>query len=362
MQNTVEQIFTHFIAEKPINIEVCEIGHINTTWFLTVEGGKKYVLQKINRLIFKQPEVVMNNIVAVTDFIRERLRAAGGDVERGALNALRSDSGKHYYVDDEGEYWRVYDFITDATCYLSADSTELFSKVGYAFGHFQRQLADFDASVLGETIPDFHNTAVRYQTFLRAVEADICGRAASVADDIRFVTDRAEKCSFIVDKIANGTLPLRVTHNDTKLNNIMMDNTTGEGICILDLDTIMPGSVLYDFGDSIRFGASSAAEDETDLSKVYVREDMFRAYAEGFLKGLDGSLSEDEIRALPMGAYVITLETGIRFLTDYLEGDTYFRIHREGHNLDRARNQFKLVADMEAKMDSLNAIVAEFVK
>ena len=207
---------------------------------------------------------------------------------------------------------------------------------------------------------NFHNTAIRYQTFLRAVEADICGRAAAVAEDIKFVTDRAEKCSYIVDRIANGTFPLRVTHNDTKLNNIMMDNTTGEGICILDLDTIMPGSVLYDFGDSIRFGASSAAEDETDLDRVYVREDMFRAYAEGFLKGLDGSLTREEILALPMGAYVITLETGIRFLTDYLEGDTYFRIHREGHNLDRARNQFKLVADMEAKMGTLNAIVAEF--
>ena len=362
MTNQVREIFSHFIDKQISEIEVCDIGHINTTWFLTAEDGKKYVLQKINKSIFKQPEVVMNNIVAVTDFIREQLRANGGDVERGALHAWPSDMGKAFYVDDEGEYWRLYDFITDATCYLSASSTELFSKVGYAFGHFQSQLADFDASVLGETIPNFHNTAVRYQTFLKAVEADVCGRAASVAEDIRFVTDRAEQCSYIVDRIAKGILPLRVTHNDTKLNNIMMDNTTGEGICILDLDTIMPGSVLYDFGDSIRFGASSAAEDETDLSQVYVREDMFRAYAEGFLKGLGGSLSEEEIRALPMGAYVITLETGIRFLTDYLEGDTYFRIHREGHNLDRARNQFKLVADMEAKMDALNAIVAEFVK
>ena len=362
MNEQVREIFSHFVGKPIEHIEICEIGHINTTWFLTVEGDKKYVLQKINKSIFKQPEVVMNNIVAVTDFIREQLRANGGDVERGALHALTSDSGKAYYVDGEGEYWRLYDFITDATCYLTADSTELFCKVGYAFGHFQSQLAKFDASVLGETIPNFHNTAVRYQTFLKAVEADVCGRAASVAEEIRFVTDRADKCSYIVDRIAKGILPLRVTHNDTKLNNIMMDNKTGEGICILDLDTIMPGSVLYDFGDSIRVGASSAAEDETDLSKVYVREDMFRAYAEGFLKGLGGSLSEDEIRALPMGAYVITLETGIRFLTDYLEGDTYFRIHREGHNLDRARNQFKLVADMEEKMDTLNAIVAEFVK
>ncbi|MBQ7320652.1 MAG: aminoglycoside phosphotransferase family protein [Clostridia bacterium] len=362
MTQTVLEIFSHFIDQPVTQVEICEIGHINSTWFVTAADGKKYVLQKINKNIFKQPEVVMNNIVAVTDFIREILRANGGDVERGALNALISDSGEHYLIDEDGEYWRLYDFITDATCYLSADSTELFCKVGYAFGHFQSQLADFDASVLGETIPNFHNTAIRYQTFLRAVEADVCGRAASVAEDIRFVTERAEKCSFIVDRIATGELPLRVTHNDTKLNNIMMDNTTGEGICILDLDTIMPGSVLYDFGDSIRFGASSAAEDETDLDKVFIREDMFRAYTEGFLKGLGGSLSEAEIKALPMGAYVITLETGIRFLTDYLEGDTYFRIHREGHNLDRARNQFKLVADMEAKMEKLNAIVAEFVK
>lgn len=362
MNQTIPEILTHFISASPVTLELCEIGHINRTWFVTVEGGRKYVLQKINRAVFKQPEIVMNNIVAVTDFIREKLRAVGGDVTRGALHALTSDGGEAYYIDDEGEYWRLYDFITDATCYLSADSTELFCKVGYAFGHFQRQLSDFDASLLGETIPNFHNTAVRYQTFLRAVQADVCGRAAAVADDIRFVTDRAAQCSYIVDRIADGTLPLRVTHNDTKLNNIMMDDATGEGICILDLDTIMPGSVLYDFGDSIRFGASSAAEDETDLDRVFVREDMFRAYAEGFLRGLDGSLTREEILALPMGAYVITLETGIRFLTDYLEGDTYFRIHREGHNLDRARNQFKLVADMESKMDRLNAVVAEFAK
>lgn len=358
MQENTKQVGTHFLREPVTHVEECTIGHINSTYFLDTASGKKYVLQRINRSIFKKPEVVMHNIVAVTDHIRKKLALSGGDVERGALHALESDQGKAYYVDEDGEYWRLYDFITGATCYQTVDSAELFSKVGYAFGHFQMQLSDFDASVLEETIPNFHNTVSRYADFEKALAADIKGRAASVNDEIRFVKEHAKYCSYIVDKIRSGALPLRVTHNDTKLNNIMMDDKTGEGICVLDLDTVMPGSVLYDFGDSIRFGASSAAEDERDLDRVYVREEMFRAYAEGFMRGLERSLTEEEVKDLPMGALVITLETGIRFLTDYLSGDTYFRIEYPEHNLDRARNQFKLVSDMESKMDEFKKIVA----
>lgn len=362
MSQKIESIIKHFLSEPVVHMEECKIGHINHTYFLTVQSGRKFVLQQINKSIFKQPDVVMNNIVAVTDFIRQRLKENGKDAERGALHAWESDQGKAYYVDEAGEYWRVYDFITDATCYQSLDNAQMFSKVGYAFGAFQRQLADFDASVLKETIPNFHNTVSRLRDFEAALAADVCHRAADVADEIRFVKEHSAYCAYIVDRIANGKLPLRVTHNDTKLNNIMIDNKTGEGICVIDLDTVMPGSVLYDFGDSIRFGASSAAEDETDLSKVYVREDMFRAFTQGFLAGLDNSLTDEEMNDLPMGALVITLETGIRFLTDYLNGDTYFRIHYPTHNLDRARNQFKLVADMEEKMDDLKKIIQDIMQ
>ena len=223
------------------------------------------------------------------------------------------------------------------------------------------QLSDYDAGELRETIPNFHNTPSRLNDFKIALEKDTAGRAASIKEDIQFVLDHSEICSYIMDKIAEGELPLRVTHNDTKLNNILMDSETGEPVCVIDLDTIMPGSVLFDFGDAIRFGASSAAEDETDLSKVYMREDAFEAFAKGFVSGLEGSLSESEILELPMGALIITLETGIRFLTDYLNGDTYFRIHYPQHNLDRARNQFALVRDMEEKMPCMREIVKKYI-
>ena len=237
----------------------------------------------------------------------------------------------------------------------------MFTKVGKAFGIFQRQLADFDASVLFESIPNFHNTEDRFKQFIAAMENDAVGRRESVREEIAFVLHRQETCSYINERIADGRIPLRVTHNDTKLNNIMLDDETGEGICVIDLDTVMPGSVLADFGDSIRFGASSAAEDETDLDKVYVRLEMFDAFAKGFIEGLDHSLTEEEIRSLPMGAYILTLETGIRFLTDYLNGDTYFRTSYSQHNIDRARNQFKLVADMEQKMDQMNQIIQKYL-
>ena len=223
------------------------------------------------------------------------------------------------------------------------------------------QLADYDASGLCETIPNFHNTPSRYADFEAALVRNASGRADRAADAVEFVKAHKDVCSYIADRIAAGVLPLRVTHNDTKLNNILIDKATGKPICIIDLDTVMPGSVLFDFGDAIRFGASSAAEDEKDLSAVFMREDMFEAFAGGFIGGLEGSLTDTEILELPMGALVITLETGIRFLNDYLDGDTYFRTHYPEHNLDRARNQFKLVADMEAKMPEMLKVVKKYL-
>ncbi len=351
------------IYGENISFTECTVGHINDTYFVrrSPEAQIEFVFQKINTSIFKNPEQVMENIFNVTAHICKKLSDEGKDVSRGALEFLLTVDGKKGYSTEADEYWRVYKYLDDVVSLNSADTPELFKKSGYAFGNFQRQLADFDASVLHETIINFHNTVSRLEDFKAALKNNAAGRRDAIPEDIKFVLDREDKCSFIVDGIACGKFPLRVTHNDTKLNNLLIDKNTGDGICIVDLDTVMPGSALYDFGDAIRFGASSAAEDEADLDKVYIRLDMFDAYTEGFLKGVNGALTKEEIRAFPMGAYIITFETGIRFLTDYLNGDTYFRIHREGQNLDRARNQFKLVANMEEQMDKLCSIVENYI-
>ena len=351
------------IYDENLTYSECNVGHINNTYFVSrsPEKAPEYVFQKINTSIFKKPDEVMENIFNVTTHIAKKLTEEGKDVSRGTLEFIKTTDGRYGYYTPEDGYWRVYKYMDDVLSLNSADSPDIFRKSGYAFGNFQRQLADFDASILHETIANFHNTVSRLDDFKKALENNAAGRRDSIPGDIKFVLDRADKCSFILDGIAAGKFPLRVTHNDTKLNNLLFDKNTGEGICIVDLDTVMPGSALYDFGDSIRFGASSAAEDETDLDKVYIRLDMFDAYTEGFLKGVKGALTEDEIRAFPMGAYIITFEIGIRFLTDYLNGDTYFRIHREGHNLDRARNQFKLVTSIEEQMDKLCSIVEKYI-
>lgn len=361
----IELIKNFQIQGIPVDSEQCFYGHINRTFIIKCveQDGteRKYVLQRVNDSIFRQPEKLMENIVKVTEFLREKIKKAGGDPARETLTLIPSNEGAWFYIDVEGKYWRVYDYITNATSYQSVERPILFYHSAVAFGNFQRQLADFPAEQLHETIPNFHNTESRLNDFKKAVAENLAGRAASVQEEIQFILDRAEKCSYITSRIRSGEIPLRVTHNDTKLNNIMIDNDTDEGVCVIDLDTVMPGTVLYDFGDSIRFGASSAAEDETDLDKVYMKLDLFEEFTRGFLKGLGGSLTETEVRALPMGAYIITFETGMRFLGDHLNGDVYFSIHRENHNLDRARTQLKLVADMEKKMQDMNAIVEKYL-
>lgn len=356
------KIYDGFAADSAADsFEQCRIGHINRTYFVYVSGEPKYVLQRINTAIFKDADALMENIVNVTDHIRRKVEAVGGDPAREVLTLVPAKCGGFIVRDDDDGCWRMYHFIRGARTYQLVDDPVLFYNSAVAFGHFQRQLADFPAEKLTETIPNFHNTVSRFADFRRALEADVCGRASSVKDEIEFVLSHESICSYITDKIADGTLPLRVTHNDTKLNNVMIDDETKRGICVIDLDTVMPGSVLYDFGDSIRFGASSAEEDERDLSRVFMRLDLFDEYTRGFLCGLDGSLTPDEIRALPMGAIVITFETGIRFLGDYLSGDTYFSTEREGQNLDRARTQFKLVADMENKLEEMRAAVEKYL-
>lgn len=334
-------------------------GHINDTFRLICEKHP-YILQRMNTDIFQDPVSLMRNIEGVTTFLRQEVMKNNGDPDRETLNLIRTREGAPYYVDSRGNYWRMYLFIEGATCYNLVEKPEDFYQSGKAFGHFQRLLAHYPARELAETIPGFHDTPGRFRAFRKAVEEDICGRASEVQNEIQFVMDREQDMGLAMDMLAKGELPLRVTHNDTKLNNIMIDDKTGQAICIIDLDTVMPGLAVNDFGDSIRFGASTADEDERDLSKVSCDMELFELYTKGFVEGCAGSLTDKELDMLPIGAMVMTYECGMRFLADYLDGDIYFKTHREGHNLDRCRTQFKLVADMEKKLSAMNAIVDKY--
>lgn len=338
-------------------------GHINYTYRLTYEtpqGTKRYILQRMSKSIFKKPVELMENVSGVTAWLRKKIIENGGDPERETLTLVKSNDGLPYFVDSTGEYWRVYLFIEGATCYDAVKDDNDFYQSAVAFGHFQRLLADYPAETLHETIKDFHNTPDRLEKFKKAVAEDICGRAASVQKEIDFILEREELTHALYDLQLDGRLPLRVTHNDTKLNNIMIDDETGKAICVIDLDTVMPGLTANDFGDSIRFGASTALEDEQDLSKVSCDLHLFDVYARGFIEGCGGALTDLEIDMLPMGAILMTFENGIRFLTDHLEGDHYFHIHREGHNLDRCRTQLTLVKDMQEKLPQMNAIIQKY--
>lgn len=268
--------------------------------------------------------------------------------------------GKNFYTDPEGGAWRVYPFIEDTKCLQSAETPELFAASALAFGRFQQMLKDYPADTLYETIPRFHDTEDRLAKLKAAVAADAMGRVKDVQAELDFVTAREADCSVALQALRDGKLPLRVTHNDTKLNNVLMDRKSGEGVCVIDLDTVMPGLSINDFGDSIRFGANHCAEDEKDLSKVNFDLSLFEVYTQGFLEGANGALTQAELDYLPWGAKLMTLECGIRFLTDYLEGDHYFRTHREGQNLDRCRTQFKLVADMEDQWEAMKAVVDKY--
>ena len=341
-------------------------GHINDTFVVHTQPEnaccRRFILQRMSAAAFKHPDQLMENIIGVTEFLGREIEKRSGNRAREAMEVIRPKNGADYYTDSQGGAWRLYPFVEGTVCHQTADTPELFAASGRAFGRFQQLLRDYPADTLYETIPHFHDTEDRLARFKAAVAADKLGRAAGCQPEIDFVLAREKDCSVALDALRAGKLPLRVTHNDTKLNNVLMDDKTGEGICIIDLDTVMPGLVLYDFGDSIRFGANHSAEDETDLSKVNLDVDLFAAYTAAFLEGTGGSLTDTEIEYLPWGAKLMTLECGMRFLTDYLEGDTYFHISREGQNLDRCRTQFKLVADMEERWSELEAIVNRYRK
>lgn len=339
-------------------------GHINDTFCVTAtrEDGAnvRYILQRINTNIFTDPDGLMENIVGVTDYLAAEIRKKGGDPARETMTVLRTKENTTYYRDAEGGCWRVYPFVEGTVCLQKVETPEQFYQSARAFGRFQQLLAGYPAHTLHETIVKFHDTRDRFAKFEAAVKLDSCGRAASVQKEIDFVLARKSDCYVLMDLLESGRLPLRVTHNDTKLNNILMDTETNEGICVIDLDTVMPGLSLNDFGDSIRFGANHSAEDEMDLTKVNFDLPLFEIYTKGFLETAGSSMTELEKECLPWGAKLMTLECGIRFLTDYLEGDHYFRIHREHQNLDRCRTQFKLVSDMEICWEDMKAIVAKY--
>ena len=340
-------------------------GHINDTYLVTLEmsDGTKdsVILQRMNTKIFANPEELMENIMGVTSFLSKKIVENGGDPKRETLNVIPAKDGKSYFVDSEGQYWRSYVFIKDAKGYDQVETMEDFYQSAVAFGNFQRLLADYPAETLPETVAGFHDTKFRFEVFKKTVAEDPLGRASTVQKDIDFVLAHEDVANVFGDMQARGELPLRVTHNDTKLNNVMIDDDTHKGICVIDLDTVMPGLAMNDFGDSIRFGASTAAEDEQDLDKVWCDMELYEIYVKGFIEGCGGKLTEKEIKLLPMGAKVMTFECGMRFLTDYLQGDTYFKIHREHQNLDRCRTQFKLVADMEKKWDIMNEIIHKYI-
>ena len=304
----------------------------------------------------------MSNVQRVTEHLRRKLTEAGEDPARRALHLIETTDGGNMYRDEQDRCWRVYDFITDALTRDRVETAEQFRQVGAAFGEFQRMLFDFPAAELYETIPHFHDTRKRFETFRQAVATDRAGRVKDLAPEISFFLNREEMMSSIVVAIERGELPLRVTHNDTKTNNVMLDTQSGMALCVIDLDTVMPGSALYDYGDALRFGASSAAEDEPDLSKIWLDMDYFRAFTDGFVPQVRQALTDAELKLLPLGLKVITCELAMRFLTDYIDGDLYFKIRYPEHNLVRTRAQMRLLEDIEARYDELCAYTARLME
>lgn len=340
---------------EPVSCEPYGCGHINVTYLAVAASGRRYILQRINHHTFRDIPGLMENITAVTEF----LRAKAND-PRGVLTLVKTHD-RASFLHTQDAYWRVYDFVEDTICLQLPETDEDFYQSAIGFGTFQQMLSDFPAERLHETIPNFHNTPDRYRAFLEVLERDALHRAALVQPEIEFALARQSEMGVLQSALSSGELPLRVTHNDTKLNNVLLDAKTRKACCVIDLDTVMPGTSVYDFGDSIRFGAATAAEDEKDVSKMEVSLERFRVFTRGYTRSCP-NLTKSEIACLAIGAKTMTMECGVRFLTDYLDGDHYFATHREGQNLDRARTQFKLVADMEKKWDAMQKIVKEEAK
>lgn len=366
IRSDIVEIASHFgFGQLPVGYEELNEGLINTTYrldFSDNDTDHSYILQRINTVAFKNPDGLMHNIFLVTEHIRESLEKEGKDPTRRVLNFVKTTDGKCLYRDAEGGCWRAYCYVGRATAYNVIENPNMFYEAGRGFGEFQTRLLDFPASQLVESIPFFHDTPRRYQALCEAIKADKAGRVKDLSEEIAFVEARADRMHAIVDRLASGELPLRVTHNDTKLNNVLLDNETGRALCVIDLDTVMPGSVLYDFGDAIRYGANTVAEDEIDTDKVGFDMELFEAFTRGFVEKSAGHLTEVELRLLPLGAELMTLELVIRFLTDYVEGDVYFKTKYPGHNLVRTHAQMRLLTEMEKRLDDMYAFVDRLLK
>lgn len=351
----LKEVATHFQIEGDVlDVSLYGSGHINVTYLL-VTTKKRYILQKINSNLFNEVDKLMNNILLVTDHLKTKSN------DRVVLTLVKSNDGKAFF-EINNEFYRVYDFIEHSVCLQIPENTDQFYESAILFGEFTNMLMDFDATLLYEILPNFHNTKIRYQNFLNSLEKNEANRKDLVLEEINFILSRNDIVSKIVDLIENKEMPLRVTHNDTKLNNALLHEDTLKGLAVIDLDTVMPGSICYDFGDSIRFGCNSSYEDESDLSKVFFRFDMFEAYVVGYLTAMKDIISEVELNHLVDGAILMTFECGMRFLTDYLDGDKYFKVTKENHNLLRCRTQFKLVSDMEANKEKMQEIVKKYAK
>lgn len=348
----MEKAAMHFQYEgTPVECKAFGNGHINRSLMVKTDSGKKYVLQSLSTVVFKDIPGLMGNVSAVSNYI-----ASKNPDPRGSLHFVQADDGNYWFLDESGEYWRSYEFVDSTFTFEPPFGPDEFRASAVAFGTFQNQLADFPAETLVETIPHFHDTPDRFRQFREKIAEDPCGRAESVRDEIGFLLSRENAGSELQHLRDSGVLPLRVTHNDTKINNVLFDSETKEPVCVIDLDTVMPGLSALDFGDAIRFGASTGAEDEKDLSRVNFDIDMFRAFAEGFISACP-NLTQSEIDALALGAKTITLENAVRFLTDYLDGDHYYSISYPEHNLDRTRTHIKLVSDMEKQWDDMLNVI-----
>ncbi len=355
--NPMDEIMNAFSLE--FTVDPYGDGHINDTF--VADAKPRYILQRINTSVFKNPQKLMENIYAVTRHLRGIIKENGGNPERETLNVVKTKDGKLFFESKEGKCYRMYKFIDDTITLNLPENPEQFESSAKAFGRFQNMLSNFDASSLYETIPDFHNTPKRTENLIKAYEEDVAKRKDEVKEIYDAYLEFASDCATITKDLESGKIPTRVTHNDTKLNNVLFDAQTKEGLCVIDLDTVMPGSLLFDYGDSLRFGASSAAEDEADLDKVFFRLEYFEGYTKGFLSELGDKITEREIELLPLSALTMTYECGIRFLTDYLNGDTYFKIHYADQNLVRAKNHLKLCQDIFAKLGEMKKIVDKYI-
>ncbi len=351
------EIYGDFLGAEPYGS-----GHINDTFMGRFnQSGEtvRYIFQRINVHVFRKPEELMDNISRCLTHIKGKLQGRR-DASRRSLTLVPARNGRSFHASESGDYWRCYLFIERARTYDVLEGPAQAHAAAKAFGAFQMMLSDLGGKRLHDTIPNFHNTPARLAAFDAALAADAKGRAAGAKAEIAFVQSHRQIAPVLLDLQAKGEIPERITHNDTKINNVMLDDESGDGVCVIDLDTVMPGLSAYDFGDLVRTSVSPAAEDERDLSKIALRMDVFEALAKGFLEGYEGRLLKREVELLPFSGALITFEIGLRFLTDYLEGDKYFKTHRDGHNLDRCRTQFRLVSLIEESMKQLNGIVGSF--